>query len=95
MHRDFTGLQTNSVVLYNGIFTDFYTAQLKPMVHYVPFRLDYSDLEERLEWLMRNDDQAREISRNARELMRQWSNVDQFKCYVGFLMLEYSHLFDA
>ncbi|KAJ3021065.1 UNVERIFIED_CONTAM: capsule-associated protein CAP1 [Siphonaria sp. JEL0065] len=86
-------LQTNSVILYNGIFTDFFNWKLIPMVHYVPFRLDYSDLEEKLEWLMKNDDKALEISENAKKLMRQVSTLDQLQCYTGLLLLEYSNLY--
>ncbi|KAI8613293.1 hypothetical protein BC830DRAFT_1046621, partial [Chytriomyces sp. MP71] len=41
-------LQTNSVVLYNGVFRDWWNWRLEPWVHYVPFRLDCSDLEDRI-----------------------------------------------
>ncbi|KAJ3238621.1 Glycosyltransferase Family 90 domain containing protein [Chytriomyces hyalinus] len=87
-------LASNSVVLYNGIFLDFFSARLKPWVHYVPFRLDYSDLEERLVWLMENDDAARRISENARSLMESVNRMEFLECYTGLLFLEYSHLYD-
>ncbi|KAI9350167.1 glycosyl transferase family 90-domain-containing protein [Obelidium mucronatum] len=88
-------LQTNSVVLYNGIFTDYYNWKLIPMVHYVPFRLDYSDLEEKLDWLMKNDDKAREIAQNAKKLMERVSRPEEQQCYTTLLMLEYSSLYGA
>ncbi|KAI8828344.1 glycosyl transferase family 90-domain-containing protein [Chytriomyces cf. hyalinus JEL632] len=87
-------LASNSVVLYNGIFLDFFNARLKPWVHYVPFRLDYSDLEERLVWLMENDEAARRISENARKLMEGVNRMEFLECYTGLLFLEYSHLYD-
>ncbi|KAJ3224314.1 hypothetical protein HDU81_008635 [Chytriomyces hyalinus] len=87
-------LASNSVVLYNGIFLDFFSARLKPWVHYVPFRLDYSDLEERLVWLMENDEVARKISENARRLMAGVNRMQVLECYTGLLFLEYSHLYD-
>ncbi|CAE8603905.1 unnamed protein product, partial [Polarella glacialis] len=40
-------------------------SMLKPWVHFVPVRHDLSDLVERLDWLRENDDQARQIARNA------------------------------
>ncbi|KAI8613684.1 hypothetical protein BC830DRAFT_1052298, partial [Chytriomyces sp. MP71] len=46
-----TYLESNSVVLYNGIFVDWNIGLIQPWVHYVPVRIDLSDLEERLEWL--------------------------------------------
>ena len=38
---------------------------LEPMKHYVPVAYDLSDLEERIEWLVSHDDEARTIAENA------------------------------
>jgi len=38
---------------------------LAPMKHYVPVAYDLSDLEERIEWLVTHDDEARAIAENA------------------------------
>lgn len=38
---------------------------LKPMVNYVPIKYDLSDLKEKIEWLVNNDDKAKEIAHNA------------------------------
>ncbi|KAI8821958.1 glycosyl transferase family 90-domain-containing protein [Chytriomyces cf. hyalinus JEL632] len=89
-----TYLQTNSVILYNGIFTDFYNWKLVPWVHYVPVKLDFSDLDERLEWLMAHDEEAKKITQNAQKLMIQWSNMKQMQCYTGLALLEYSTLYE-
>ena len=43
---------------------------LKPMVHYVPINYDLSDLKEKIEWLVLNDDKAKEIADNAMEFAR-------------------------
>ncbi|KAJ3223298.1 Glycosyltransferase Family 90 domain containing protein [Chytriomyces hyalinus] len=86
-------LQTNSVVLYNGVFTDWWNARLKPWEHYVPIQVDFSDLEEKLEWLLRNDDKARQISVNAQILAKQMSRYDEAMCYTGLLMTEYADLY--
>jgi len=43
---------------------------LKPMVHYVPIQYDLSDLREKIEWLIANDDKAKEIAANAMEFAR-------------------------
>ncbi|KAJ3242835.1 capsule-associated protein CAP1 [Chytriomyces hyalinus] len=88
-------LQTNSVILYNGIFTDFFNWNLVPWVHYVPVKLDFSDLEERLEWLMAHDAEAKAITLNAQKLMQRWSSMKQLQCYTGFALLEYSNLFEG
>jgi hypothetical protein len=38
---------------------------LKPMEHYVPIKYDLSDLEEKIQWLVDNDEKAKEIANNA------------------------------
>jgi hypothetical protein len=43
---------------------------LKPMVHYVPVKYDLSDVKEKIEWLIANDDKAKEIATNAVEFAR-------------------------
>ncbi|KAI8613300.1 glycosyl transferase family 90-domain-containing protein [Chytriomyces sp. MP71] len=88
-------LHSNSVILYNGIFRDFFNWQLEPFVHYVPVRLDLSDLEERLQWLMDHEDEARQINENAKFLSRQVNRVENLQCYMGLFLLEYARLHDA
>lgn len=86
-------LQSNSTVLYNGIFTDWYNWMLKPWVHYIPFLIDSSDLESKLAWIERNKAKAFEIGENARKLMKKVSRVEQMQCYTGLLLLEYERLY--
>lgn len=38
---------------------------LKPMVNYVPIAYDLSDLQEKIQWLVEHDDEAKEIARQA------------------------------
>jgi hypothetical protein len=38
---------------------------LKPMENYVPIKYDLSDLEEKIKWLVENDDEAHKITENA------------------------------
>ncbi|KAJ3192376.1 F-actin-capping protein subunit alpha, partial [Entophlyctis luteolus] len=87
-----TYLESNSVVLWSGLFVDWYLTSLKPWVHYVPVKLDFSDLDERLEWLRNHDDEAQQISKNARLLMGQMGRISQIQCYTALLLLEYRSL---
>ncbi|KAJ3216206.1 F-actin-capping protein subunit alpha [Clydaea vesicula] len=88
-----TFLASGSVILYNGIFTDWYNWQLKPWIHYIPVKLDLSDLEEKLEWLKLNDQKAKEISINSFNLMKRFNNLKEMQCYSSLLLLEYSRLY--
>ncbi|KAJ3125150.1 F-actin-capping protein subunit alpha [Physocladia obscura] len=87
-------LSTKSVVLYAGVFHDFFMSQLVPWVHYVPVRLDFSDLDEKLVWLVLHDDSARKISENARKLVSGVNSLEAMQCYTGLAFLEYSWLYN-
>ena len=38
---------------------------LVPWVHYIPLNEDATDVEEKMKWVLENDEQARHISENA------------------------------
>lgn len=43
----------------------WFQTYLIPMVHYVPIAYDLSDLKEKIDWLVANDDKANQIAMNA------------------------------
>jgi spore maturation protein CgeB len=43
---------------------------LKPGVHYVSVKYDLSDLREKIEWLVNNDAEAKQIANNAMEFAK-------------------------
>lgn len=55
---------------------------LIPMKHYVPISYDLSDLEEKLEWLVNNDSEAREIAENAVKFSKEVFSSDFQKKYI-------------
>jgi hypothetical protein len=52
---------------------DSYYDSLVPWVHYVPVNENMDDLEEKIQWLMENDDKAREISENASKWVNEFA----------------------
>jgi hypothetical protein len=54
--------------------------------------VDYSDLEEKLIWAKQNDDKAKKIMENAKELMTSFSRRDHFECYLYLLLSTYQKL---
>jgi hypothetical protein len=86
-------LTSNSVILYTGLFLDWFIGVLEPFVHYVPVKFDYTDLEEKVQWLRENDDKARQITRNAKALTQTWYSLKQMDCYNALLLLEYQNLY--
>ncbi|KAI9350298.1 glycosyl transferase family 90-domain-containing protein [Obelidium mucronatum] len=86
-------LASNSVVLYAGIFEDYYMWKLKPWVHYIPVKLDFSDLEEKLKWLAENDNTAKQINQNAKILAKSVNSLAAMQCFAGMALIEYSARF--
>lgn len=71
-------LQSNSIVIMSKPIIEGWLMEglLKPYVHYVPLKDDFSDLEEIIEWCKLNDDECKKISKNASEYMLQFMNKD-------------------
>ena len=60
-------LLSNSVVLMAPpeFVTFFMEELLEPWVHYVPFRPDYSDVEEKVQWVLDHEEEAKLIAERA------------------------------
>lgn len=57
-------------------FESFASIHFKPWEHYVPFREDGSDFEERLEWCRENDTECQAIADRARTACRNLARAD-------------------
>ena len=80
-------LQYQSVILYPRSSFDWYLWYLKPFVHYVPINIDYSDLEEKLNWLHQNPDWAKYIIQNANQVSKIINRVEQLQCHTYFALM--------
>ena len=85
-------LSSNSLVLYNGIFTFWFSRHLKPYVHYLPFKPDFSDLIDQLEYAKNHDEEMKQIVKNAREFAEKYLKPSTATCYWGLLAMEYGEL---
>jgi Glycosyl transferase family 90 len=85
-------LQYNSVILYSRVFFDWYSWYLIPYKHFVPLRLDLGDLEEKLMWLEANPEKAKEIIRNAHEIIKVFNRHEQMQCHAAFAMVHFQDL---
>ena len=85
-------LSSNSLVLYNGIFTFWFSRHLKPYVHYLPFKPDFSNLIDQLEYAKNHDEEMKQIVKNAREFAEKYLKSSTASCYWGLLAMEYGEL---
>ncbi|KAL5035854.1 hypothetical protein RTP6_003489 [Batrachochytrium dendrobatidis] len=54
--------------------------------------MDFSDLDQKIEWAKNNDDKARRIAENGRRFAERILNKPQMECYTELLLLEMAHL---
>ncbi len=52
---------------------------IKPWIHYVPIKRDFSDLVEKINYLLQNENKAIEISKNSREYSLKYFNESILK----------------
>ncbi|MEP1610707.1 MAG: glycosyl transferase family 90 [Roseobacter sp.] len=52
----------------DGVFETFASGHFKPWEHYVPFRADLNNLEERLEWCHENQNECEQMTHRARDI---------------------------
>jgi hypothetical protein len=84
-------LFTNSVVLKNDSdWMEWYDTALIPYKHYVPFRTDFSDLPEKIEWLKKHDAEARQIASAGRIFAQKNLTEEALETYVRKLLAAYS-----
>ena len=53
-----------------------------PYVHYIPIQYDLSDLIEKIEWVEKNDEEAKKIAEKARDFSRYYFSSDFQKNYI-------------
>lgn len=59
-----------------GYFESFASGHFRPWEHFVPFKADLSDLEERLEWCRAHDADCAEMARRAKDMCRWLARGD-------------------
>nr|XP_006811770.1 PREDICTED: KDEL motif-containing protein 1-like [Saccoglossus kowalevskii] len=71
-------------------YYEHYYGDLQPWVHYIPFKLDLSDLVEKLQWAKSHDKEAHKISQNAQQYARENLMSNDLYCYHYKLFKEYA-----
>ncbi len=85
-------LFSKSVMFVSSIFEEWFSSQLQPWQHYIPFGLDFSDLEKNIQWAFKNQNEAQKISLRSQIFSHKHLNIKAQQCYMGLLILEYSEL---
>ena len=68
--------------------------KLKPWIHFVPIKDDYSDLSEKLEYCVNNDSIVKQIVINANNFMKQFKNFNKEVILYHFIINYYKDRFN-
>lgn len=86
-----TLMQSGSVLLkQNSWHTEFFYHLMVPWVHYVPIADNLSDLEEKIEWLQKNDKFAADISQAGMRFHRNFLTSQHVRQYYATLLTKYA-----
>ena len=76
----FWKLYSGSVLLkQKSIWKQWYYDKLVEYVHFIPIANDFSDLNEKIQWCIDNDDKCKEISENSRKFVSDNLNFEKVK----------------
>lgn len=70
-------------------YEHFYNNMI-PNVHYIPIKKNLSDLIEKVNWALDNDDQAEQIARSGQDFATKNLLPKDIFCYHGHLLHEFS-----
>jgi hypothetical protein len=63
----------------NSIWKQWYYDDLKPWVHYVPVENDFSDINQKIQWCIDNDDECYQITKRAKQFVKEKLNWEKVK----------------
>jgi len=90
--RYFGLLRSGSLVFKSTIVSEFFDDWLIPYVHFIPVLPDLSDLEDKIEWAIENEEEARQIQANGLEFATRVLTDNLLDSYFISVFLEYARL---
>lgn len=93
--RLFRALHFGSLIFRVNIFSEFFEGLIKPWVHYIPIRLDFADLQDKLAWAQSHQDEAQRIADRGRAMATKYLNKDFHQCYMFRMLQAYSTMYDS
>jgi len=86
-------LYSNSVVFrHTTIFSEFWQDWVKPWVHYIPVKFDFSDVEEKLDRVIAGDNEMLSVIQPSTDLIKNELRIEDVYCYTYRLLLDYAKL---
>ena len=80
-------LGCGSVIVSISCWDSHLTAELVPFEHFVPCKIDLSDLEEVVLWVFAHPAESKRITQNAKKLFRRVSTLEHTRRAVAAALL--------
>lgn len=74
-------------------YYEHFYSQLREWEHYIPVARDLSDLVERIQWAIENDEKAHNIADNGRKFAQENLLPQHIICYHALLFSVSNHVF--
>ncbi|KAF8140998.1 glycosyl transferase family 90-domain-containing protein [Mycena galopus ATCC 62051] len=85
-------LRSGSLVFKATVFDEYFTKWIRPYEHYIPVKIDLSDLVEKVEWAITHEAEARQIQEMGMQFAQRVLTDAQNDCYFAAVLLEYARL---
>ncbi|KAF7366902.1 CAP10 domain-containing protein [Mycena sanguinolenta] len=85
-------LRSGSLVFKATAFDEYFSNWLLPYVHYIPVRIDLSDLVEKVEWALAHEAEARQIQEMGMQFAERVLTDEQNDCYWAMVLLEWAQV---
>ncbi|KAJ7677734.1 glycosyl transferase family 90-domain-containing protein [Mycena polygramma] len=81
-------LRSGSLVFKSTVFEEYFSDWLRPFYHYIPVLPDLSDLVQKIEWAIANDEEARAIQEAGQAVAERVLTDAQNDCYFSAVLLD-------
>ncbi|KAJ7023458.1 glycosyl transferase family 90-domain-containing protein [Mycena alexandri] len=85
-------LRSGSLVFKATAFDEYFNDWLRPYEHYIPVKIDMSDLVEKVEWAIAHNAEARQIQETGMQFAQRVLTDSQNDCYFSRVLLEWARL---
>ena len=80
------------ILLVDSPYTLWFQDKMEPYVHFVPIKSDLSDLENRIDWCINNDEKCKQIAKNSLEFYNKYLTEKAAFDYFGKLLTNLSNI---
>lgn len=82
----------SAIFVHEGGSEEFFYKLLKPYIHYIPIKLDFSDIKEQVTWAKQNDEKVINIVKNMNEFAQKFLCEKAIEDYAYMAITKYSEL---